>query len=332
MTENEQKAEWYNTKKLEKYAPDASMYFIVGARRIGKTLHFQKKAFDLWYEKGLQTMWLRNKKVELSDPSFYGDFLNAPKLFGWCSPSCYAKQEGVYDQDNNQIIKFQSISTFGNRRGNMSADVGLMVFDEFMPEDRRYPKRAHIGLLSLTKTILSGREDAKCYCLSNFVSSANPYWVGFGIYPNREKDVTYFRNKGIAIEVCRGYRSAIEQDNKWTRVYKAGGYQDYASEQEDSLFELVVPTPKGGKEHGIYILSGGKTYGATIKDGLLHFHPAKPLTPNVYTASLQETSADVALIPRFYRRDLKLWSEANILRFDSPNTMFAILSIIYDAV
>lgn len=324
--------EWYNTDKLERYAPDANIYFVVGARRIGKTLHFQKKAFELWDNDGLQTMWMRNKKVELCEPSFYNDFLNAPKTFGWCSDACYSKDSGVFDGDGNQIIKFQSISTFSNRRGNMTADVGMIVFDEFMPEDRKYPKKAHTGLMSLTKTVLSGKPDAKCYCLSNFISAANPYFVGFGIYPKREYDVTYFRNKGLAIEVCRGYKIAIEPDNPWNRVYKAGNYQDYAEETEDSLFNLVCPTPRGGNMHNVFILSGGRIYGATLKDGLMHFHEAKPNTINIYASNLQETNDRIGLLPKFYAKYLKEWSEANILRFDSPNTMYAILSIMYDAV
>ena len=325
-------ADWYNTDKLERYAKDAQMYFVAGERRIGKTLHFQRKAFELFDSDGLKTMWLRNKKIELADPSFYNDFLNAPKAFGWCEADAYAKEDGVYTKDHRQVIKFQSISTFSNRRGNMTNDVGMIVFDEFMPEDRRYPKKCHIGLLSLTKTVLSGRSDAKCYCLSNFISAANPYWVGFGIYPKREYDVTNFRDKGIAIEVCRGYRTAIEPANPWNKVYKAGGYQDYATETEDSLFNLVCPTPRGGKLYHIFILSGGRTYGATLKDGLMYFHEAKPNTEYVFSANLQETSDRVALIPKFFAKYLKEWSEANILRFDTPNVMYAILSIMYNSV
>ena len=140
--------EWYNTKKLEKYAPDANIYFIVGARRIGKTLYFQQKAFELWNKEGLQTMWLRNKKVELSDPSFYGDFLNGPKEFGWCNDTDYATKSGVYNIDGEEIIKFQSFSTFSNRRGNMTPKVGMILFDEFMQEDKKYTRQTKLELIS----------------------------------------------------------------------------------------------------------------------------------------------------------------------------------------
>ena len=324
--------DWYNTDKLDKAAPDTKLKFIVGARRIGKTLHFQKKAFELWDDKHLSTMWVRNKKVELSDPAFINDYLNACHKFGWCHPEDHTNPDGVYNDDGEQIIKFQSISTFSNRRGNMTDNVGRIVFDEFMPEDRKYPKRAHTGLMSLTKTVLSGRIDSDCVCLSNFISSANPYFVGFGIYPEKDKDITVFPDKGIAIEVCRGYKGAIEDGNPWNKIYKAGGYQDYADADEDKLFNLVAKVPKAGQPHHIFLMANETIYGCTFKNGLVYFHEAKPTSCHVFATTLQDTTDKVGLIPRFFREQIKEWSELNVLRFATPNVMYAILSIVYDVV
>ncbi len=327
--------EWYNLDKLNSVASDALIAFIVGARRIGKTTHLMKLACDTWYENRNQTMWLRNKKVELQDPAFTQGFLNTAKREGWCDESWVTYPDGVYTDKTKeeQVILFQSISTASNRRGNATPDVKYMVFDEFMPEDRKYPPRAHIMLMSLTKTVLSGREDARCYCLSNFISAANPYWAGFQIYPKRELDVTYFPEKRIAIEVCRNYKSAIEEDNPWNLVYQAGGYQDYASELEDSLFSLVKKTPRGGRYWDIYLLADGQTYGCMFHRGLLHWHQCKP-TPGarVFATTLQETSNKVSIVPNYVKQVLKQANEDNILRFNSPNTMYVILSLIYDAV
>lgn len=327
-------AEWYNTDKLDKYAKDANIAFIVGERRIGKTLHFQKKAFELWDKEKLQTMWLRNKKIELSDPAFANDFLNAPKKFGWCPDTTFSNGEGIFTDKTKaeQIIKFQSISTFSNRRGNMTDKVGMIVFDEFMPEDRKYPKRCHIGLMSLTKTVLSGRTDSKCYCLSNFISAGNPYFVGFQIYPKKELDVTYFPNKGLAIEVCRGYKGAIEDDNPWNRIYRAGQYQNYADEKEDSLFNLIARVPKGSRLNNFFIKIDNVIYGSSYKNGLVYWHIASPNTRYIFTPSLQESSDTVMMIPKFVKQIIKEGSELNILRFQNPNIMYAILSIIYDTV
>jgi hypothetical protein len=327
--------EWYNTKKLEKYAPDANLYFIVGARRIGKTLHFQKKSFELFKETGQQTMWIRNKKVEFADPSFIADFLNAGRKFGWIDDDWFTQPDGVYTGEGENVIKFQSISTFSNRRGNMTADVGQIVFDEFMPEDRRYPKRAHIGLMSLTKTVLSGKRDAKCYCLSNFISAANPYWVGFQIYPDPKKDVTNFPDKGIAIEVCRGYRCAIEEDNPWNRVYKAGGYQDYASETEDSLWQLISKVPKGGELHPYFVMRDGVVYGGTWYNGILYWHVYNNQVNKdhyIFATTVQEVGGRVTLMPPFFKRDLKEYMLHGMMRFQNANVMYAILNIIFETV
>ena len=326
--------EWYNTKKLERYANDANLIFVVGERRIGKTLHFLQKAFELWYSEHKSTMWLRNKKIEFQDPSFVKDFLNAPKKFGWCDENVICFPDGVYTDKNKteQIIKFQSISTFSNRRGNMTDDVYMMVLDEFMPEDRKFPKRCHIALLSLIKTVMEGREDGKCYCLSNFISSANPYFVGFRIYPKKEYDVTYYKDKGIAIEVCRGYRNAIQKDNPWNRVFEAGRYQDYGEAEEDHLFNLVCKIPKGGELNHIFLISEGITYGNTFANGLVYFHEVKPTTKYVYATTLQETTDKINLLPKFYKKMIEEWSNNNLLRFSNPNVMYAILSIIYETV
>ena len=211
----------YNIEKLNKYAPDALINFIIGERRIGKTFFFQKMAIENYENNGKQTLWLRNKKTEF-DPPFSSDFMNGLNSINIGTKEYKPKPHGLFeltDEDEEKLaIKFQSVSTFSNVRGNAYPDINLIVFDEFCPEDRRYPNNCHTGLLSLTKTILSGKEDAKVYCLSNYVSVANPYFVGFNIYPHEKFDVTNFKDKRVAIEVCRNYKCAIEEDNKWNAV------------------------------------------------------------------------------------------------------------------
>ena len=126
--------------------------------------------------------------------------MNGLISIGYDTSTFIPKPHGLYDGDD-LMIKFQSVSTFSNIRGNAYPNINLVVFDEFCPEDRRYPHNAHTGLLSITKTILSGKEDAKVYCLSNYVSVANPYFVGFGIYPHEKYDVTNFKDKRVCILV-----------------------------------------------------------------------------------------------------------------------------------
>lgn len=330
---------FYSLKKLFKQCgEDIVLFFIVGARRIGKTLFLQYMMCRLFMEFGLMTMWLRNKKIEFDDVDFRKGFLNACKRLGWCPEEWIVDKEGVKTSDDKTTAElvciFEGVSTFSNRRGNESHGVYMIVLDEMMPEDRRYPPRAHTGLMSLTKTVLSGKLGSMCFCLSNFVASGNPYFSGYRIYPDRKKDITVFPEKAIAIEVCRGYRCAIDEDSPWTRVYSAGGYSDYSDADEDKLFELIKRTPKGATMSDIVIRVGESDYRAFNKGFLWYFerNGASMTNTAVYTTDLENTGTGASLIPRWLRKNLQELSIYNMLRFKDVNVMYDILSIVYQEV
>lgn len=326
---------YYNGKKILPSFDRTMVYFIIGERRIGKTDFFLHLACKLYIDYGVQTMWIRNKLVELQDAAFTGSFLNDAKLRGWCPDEWETRSDGVYNgasKDADQIILFQSISTFSNRRGGANPRVLMMVFDEFMPEDRRYPKHACKGLMSLTKTVFSGNTECRVFCLSNIVSAVNPYFAGFRIYPSGI--VTEYPDKGIVIEKCRGYNKAINNDNPWNRIYKAGNYGDYADESEDRILSLVVKcVPKGAKrldffivtKNGIYAIYSKNTYGYFVE-----YKGKIPQTAYLYTADRELVDDKVMYINNSIKSHIKGGFDCNISRFVGANCLFDIMSIIYD--
>ena len=323
---------WYNDAKLTKYAPDAIVNFIIGQRRIGKTFFYQKKALERFELNGSQTLWLRNRKTEFEAP-FVEDFLNGMSSIGMDTEEYIAKPNGLYKNDE-LAIKFQSLSTFSNIRGNAYPDIDMIVFDEFCPEDRRYVKNCHTALMSITKTILSGKTDAKVYCLSNYISVANPYFVGYNIYPHEKFDVTNFKDKNVAIEVCRGYQCAIEEDNPWNKVYNAGGYQAYGEASEDELFTLISKAPTQSTRLRYYIRSDGEIYGFELSDNMIWVHKCNPAMNEgiIYGRTLQDCNSLIYPMPNEFKRQIKQWTENNILRYADANTMFVILKIVYSEV
>lgn len=326
-------AQWYNTDKLNKYAPDAIINFIIGQRRIGKTYFFQKMAIDNYERDGSQTLWLRNRKTEFESP-FVEDFLNGMKSIGVATSNSYeVKPHGLY-KDGDLVVKFHSLSTFSNLRGNAYPNINMIVFDEFCPEDRRYPKNSHTGLMSITKTVLSGKKDAKVYCLSNYISVANPYFVGFNIYPNGKMDVTNFKDKKVSIEVCRGYNCAIETDNPWNSVYSAGGYQAYGEASEDELWTLISKAPVKSNRFSYYIRADNETYGFEISNEMLWVHKCSPQNGQgtVYGRTMQDCNDKVYIMPNEFKKQLKGWVESNILRYADANTMFVVLGIVYSDI
>ena len=327
-------SEWYNDEKLTKYAPDAIINFIIGQRRIGKTFFYQKKAIEDFEKYGTQTLWLRNRKTEF-EPPFIEDFLNGMRSINvGTDPGYIAKPTGLY-LNGDLAIKFQSLSTFSNIRGNAYPNINMIVFDEFCPEDRRYTKNCHTGLMSITKTILSGKQDAKVYCLSNYISVANPYFVGFNIYPHEKFDVTNFKDKNVAIEVCRGYKCAIESDNPWNKVYSAGGYQAYGEANEDELWTLISKAPQSGYRFNYYVRCDGETYGFEVSNEMIWVHKCAPDKNNpgmTYGCTLQDCNNTVYPMSNEFKRQVKGWVDSNILRYADANTMFVILKIVYSDV
>ena len=283
-------------------------------------------------------MWIRNKKVELSDDGNYENFLKDAVRFGWCPETWESRPDGVYlssDRDADRVIDFQSISTFSNKRGGAHPDTLLMVLDEMIPEDRRYPKMCAQGLLSLANTVLRGRSGARIIALSNFVSAANPYFARFEVYPSRQYDVTVYEDKSIMIERCKGYRRSIQEDNPFTKLMRAGKMAMYESEDEDPLLGLIEKVPKGARPLGFLFLIEQKFYREWDKDGVRYFDEWTGQIKEgtiIYTPNVEECDKGVQLVPSWLDKHMRDTMQYNLMRFRSPNVMFKILNMIYATV
>lgn len=306
------------------------IYWIIGARRIGKTDFFLHLACRLFMDFGVQTMWIRNKQVELSEPGFYNDFLNDAKHFGWCPEDWYSDSSGVWTEDKQQVIKWQSLSTFSNRRGAAHPDVYMMIYDEFIPESRDYPRRPLTALMSLTKSVFAGKREARLFCLSNFVSLTNPFFAGLRIYP--EGEITHYPEKGMLIEKCRGYRCSIEHDNPWQNVYKAAKYGDYQDETEDKLIELVKKLPKKAKSLNYALVIKGEYYAPFHNGKYVHWAHVQqlPYGTLLFATEITEVSDRIPLLPDLLKKNIEICVKNDAIRFDSPNTLYTIMSLIYN--
>lgn len=306
------------------------IYWIIGARRIGKTDFFLQLAIELWISYGKQTMWVRSMDVELKDPSFARDFLNDAHAHGWCPEGWESDASGVHDENGNLIIMWQSLNTFSNRRGAGHPDVDMIFFDEFCPESKRYPKMALTAVMSLTKTVFAGRRSARMFCGSNFVSIANPYFAGLEIYPS--EPINLYPEKMMVLERCEGYRCSIDDDNPWNKVYQASGYGNYASEHEDKMIDLVCKLPKRSKPMTYALVIGGKTYLPYDTKRAIHWTKADslPYGTDLFATDIGDVTDKVPIVASWVVKNLKTCVENDAVRFDSPNTLFAVMSILYN--
>ena len=340
ITNYSNKDNWVDFKKLYSQAADCRLWFMIGARRIGKTDCLLHMALDLWLRHGRKTMWIRDVLETVKSKNFLNDFLNDAYEFGWISDEegeWIVKEDGVHEPKNGEIvIKFQSLSTYSSRRGPAHPDVDLMVYDEFIPEDRRFQKGCLKGLMSLTKTVFSGRDGCRCICTSNYVSISNPYFAGLEIYPDPKKDVTVWSDKGVAVERCRGYRCAITKESPWNKVYSAAHYGDYADEEEDVMHKLVKKVPKGAKPDDWTLQIYGKWYRCyTATDGIRYARREKEEVLNRlkivrYVTNPADLTEGVVKLDTFKRVQIEMDVDGGRMKFEDANTLFAFINLIYN--
>lgn len=314
---------------------DTMMFFIVGARRIGKTQFFIHLACEIWKRYRIRTLWIRTKLVETQ---MLGDgFLADAVELGWCSPACDVKADGAYDENGDMFIQFASLSTFSNARGRTyntpDNPMQLIVYDEFMPEDKKYTgcKSPATALMSLTRSVFSNDPDARCFCLSNSISCINPFYARMKVYP--KDSVTRYPEKKITIEKCIGYKQAnMSEGNPWGEFYKAVGYGDYADEKDDPRFNLICGcVPKGAKPEAWVVISGGHTYRAYDLKGKMYFAPWKGNLHSIVAYSADRDTVNVysPYLPDRMRKALGDVLDTNGARFVDANTMFDIMTIVF---
>lgn len=329
---------WASFQKLLKEAENCPIWFMIGARRIGKTDYGLQLALMLWQQYGRKTMWIRDVLKTMESDNFRADFLNDAFEFGWIENDndkpWTVKADGVHDPEGELVIKFQSLSTYSSRRGPAHPDVDLMLFDEFIPEDRRYQKGALKGLMSLTKTVFSGREGCRCICTSNFVALSNPYFAGFEIFPDPKKDVTVWPEKGVAIERCRGYRCAIAKESAWNKAYAAAHYGDYADEEEDVMHKLIRKVPKGSKPDNWAVNINGKWFKIyTTTSGVRIARQEKNLISGsliLFVTDPRDLTDEVVILDAVHRMQIDNDIALGRMRFEDPNTLFAFINLTYN--
>lgn len=315
----------------------AQLAMIVGARRIGKTQFFVHLMCDVYQNYGITTLWLRNRVVEIQELG--AEFLNDAKRFGWCPDEWEVRADGVYTHAGkgaDRVCFFKAVSTFDNSRGSSYSSKDhpclLAVFDEFMPESRRYPPNCVTGLISLLKTVFSNDPRARCYMLSNSISAINPYMARLRVY--YQNIVTYYDDKSILIEKCVGYRQAnMSPDNPWVKVYQAAQYADYADEKEDARWQLIVKTlPKGAKPSDWLIKSNGNLYRAWVWNGMYYFSEYNGKLAGTYTVTSerQEVNSHCMYMSSNFRNALMELFDTASARFVGANCMFDVLNSVFE--
>lgn len=312
---------------------DCAINFVGGARRIGKTMALMQEMTDT-FNAGYQSVLLRDYANQFTF-DYCDRLLKDAQAVGICPPEWVALPgKGVFTGDDpgaDRVAYFQPVNRASGSRGSTPVGVRRVLFDEYIPEIGHYPAECATALMSIITSYTSAHPEAKFFGVSNFVGYTNPYFVKFKVYPDVRKDVTVFKDASIAIEIARGYKSALLPESPMVKALQRGGYASYAEPDELSVLDLIKRSNKGKIFH-FYLYVDGRTYQMREHDGRVYISNLKGNRPShtyLVTNDSRHLSSQVSMLPKWLFDMLKDAFHSSRLRFDTPNTMFDIIGIFY---
>lgn len=216
------------------------IFICTSNRNAGKTTYFSSRLVRQFKKNGTKFMLIYRYKYELDgaaekffkdiQPLFFADDVMESKL----------REKGTYAELTlngnvcgaavplNKAEQIKKISHYFN-------DIGVMFFDEFMPESNIYIPREVDMLMSIHTSVARGRGKQVRYVplwmSGNPYTILNPYYAALGITGRLRKDTKFLRGDGWVME--QGFNESAaeaQKDSAFMRAFKSEKYAAYASE------------------------------------------------------------------------------------------------------
>lgn len=232
--------------------------FIIGARGTGKTYGM----LEYCYDNGIMFLYLRRTQavcdtVCSNDLSIWKQFATDRGLI-IKSRNVTKQVYGFFvvnDDDTETLIGYGgALTTISNIRGVGLADIKVLVYDEFIPEDHAKPiKNEGAAFKNAYETInrnreLTGEPPLICVCFSNSDNIASPILGAFDlirIFANLQK-TGRFLSVSPTRSICaiNMQNSPISGKKSQTALYKA-------LPDEDSYKNMALDNSFGAIEKGV---------------------------------------------------------------------------------
>lgn len=268
--EKQQRLPFYDFHKV--YTFNAIFNFICGARGLGKTYGWKKRAIRNAIKRGDEFIYLRRYKEELSAAraTFFDDvaveFPDHIFRIHAGNAQCAEVVEPV-ENDQGELVTpkpewrtigyFVALSNAQARKSVSYSKVKEICYDEFIIEKGmvHYLPDEHIALLNFYNTVDRYREQVRVFLLANAVTMTNPYFDEYDIRPDQLGEwSTHFKNADGLPFICvhfpdsKDFQDAVYR-TRFGQFIADSDYAKYAvgNEFHDSHDQLVArktPTAK----------------------------------------------------------------------------------------
>lgn len=310
---------YYNPSKILSY--NKLLNFIIGGRGGGKSYAAKKLVINNFIKNRSQFIYLRRYQSEFENiQNFFSDIK-------WEYPEhTFSVGGGCFYIDKKVAGYYIELSTSQKRKSTSYPAVKTIIFDEFIVDTGmiRYLKNEVRTFLDFCETVIRSRDDVRILLISNALTTANPYFLYFKIYPKPDDK---FISKGeLVVEIYHNEKFALEKrKTKFGRLIDKTDYGAYNIDNKwlkdtDTFIEKMT-----GKCVGIVtVVVGGKRYGfwRGIDTGYLYFtRKPDPAVSTILALTTADHTPQTILIKNFKKYSdifkFQAYFDNGYFRFDS---------------
>lgn len=234
---------YFNPNHILSY--DKPMNFIIADRGYGKTYSTKKYAINRHLKHGEQFVYIKRFKDDLAKVD---NFFN--KIQREFPDHEFTVNGKTFFCDGNICGYAIPLSSWQKEKSNEYPDVKTIIYDEFIKEkDLSYylPNEVE-SFLNLVDTIVRDTNDFRVFLLGNAVTLANPYFLYFKLYPQKDQEI--YRKGAMLVNIPKPekFRQARKQTTmglimQGTNYEKFALYSEWKDDNE-AFIEKRTPESK----------------------------------------------------------------------------------------
>lgn len=260
-----------------------SINVVTGARSFGKTYAWKKQGIKRFLKNGQTWGYLRTFDQEIKDIladgpfAFFGDIMRNNEFPGYTFKMSGRKMmcgriTKKKDKDGEAIVEWSvmgqmfALTKAQSYKGKTVANMTLLVFDEFIRENRvpPYPSDCVGKLYSLWETLDRRENRVRIVMLANAADAVNPYFVTWRITPPElgEHKRVQVGASYIYVENCWNNEFAkYADDSEIGKLTRGSSYSTYAMQNHfaNVTGNFVKPLPRRVREV-VNIVWGSSTF------------------------------------------------------------------------
>lgn len=299
--------------------------FLLGNRGIGKTFFWTKYGFNKFKKSRGKTrrskfIYVRRydsdlQKIKDSVFDTVAQHLNFNyKIDG---NQIFIQEDGEFVNCGYMI----AVTQFTKYKSSDFHDVDLIVFDEFLPEDKKYlggkerPLLEPELCLNFYQSVARGfnnviRDDVLFIFIGNAVSINNPYFYFYGIDKKITLETKFFKGNGFNVEITYNQFIAEQiRQSKFGQLIENTKYGDYALTNSFYLDDnnFIDPMKNVSKQYMYTFIYDGMQFGLYLCDGGIYWisESVDKYCKDVFCLSQADHSIDCVLISMLDRRIFK---------------------------